>query len=47
MSKARDLPCIFANLINNYSEIRLKTCEMKKSQVWWHASNQKTAKRLT
>ena len=43
---ARDLPCIFMGLVKNYSKIGLKTCETKESQVWRHASNRKTAKRL-
>ena len=44
--RARDLLCIFTDLVENYSKIGLKTCETKESQVWWHASNQETAKRL-
>lgn len=45
--RARDLPCIFANLVDNYRTIGLKTCETKESQAWRHASTQEAAKRLT
>lgn len=44
--KAKDLPCIFADLVENYSNAGLRPCETKKSQLWRHASNPETAKRL-
>ncbi|RHZ57715.1 hypothetical protein Glove_384g34 [Diversispora epigaea] len=44
--KARDLRCIFADLVEKYDEIGLKPCEIKESQKWRHASNEDTAKRL-
>ena len=43
---ARDLRCIFADLVEKYDEIGLKPCEIKESQKWRHASNEDTAKRL-
>lgn len=45
--RAKDLPCLFADLVEKYNGVGLKTCETKESQKWRHASNQETAKRLT
>ena len=45
--RAKDLPCLFAELVAKYNEVGLKTCETKESQKWRHASNQETAKHLT
>jgi hypothetical protein len=45
--RAKDLSCLFAELVEKYNEVGLKTCETKESQKWRHASNQETAKRLT
>ncbi len=45
--RAKDLPCIFVELVSKYSELGLKSCEMKNSQVWRHASSPEAAKRLT
>ena len=42
--KAKDLPCIFSDLVDSYSEIRLKACEMKKLQIWQNANIQEIAK---
>jgi signal transduction histidine kinase len=36
--RAKDLPCIFAELIEKYSKVGLKPCETKESQKWRHAS---------
>jgi hypothetical protein len=44
--KAKDLPCLFAELVEKYNEVKLKSCEIKESQKWRSASNQETAKRL-
>ena len=44
--KARELQCIFANLVRKYDEIGLKPYETKESQKWRHASNEDTAKKL-
>ena len=44
--RAKDLPCLFAELVEKYSEVELKLCATKKSQKWRNASNQRTAKRL-
>ena len=44
--RAKDLPCLFAELVEKYSEVGLKSCETKESQKWRNASNQGTAKRL-
>lgn len=35
----KDLPCFFAKLIEKYSEVELKSYEIKESQKWWHVSN--------
>ena len=43
----KDLPCLFAELVEKYNEVGLKACETKESQKWRHASNQETAKHLT
>jgi len=45
-ASAKDLPCLFADLVEKYSEIGLKPCETKESQRWRHASTAETARRL-
>ena len=44
--RAKDLPCLFSELVEKYNEVGLRTCETKESQKWRRASNQETAKRL-
>lgn len=44
--RAKDLPCIFASLVEAYSEVGLRSCETKEHQMWRHASTKETAKRL-
>ena len=44
--KAKDLSYIFSGLVDSYSEIGLKACEMKELQIWRNANIQKIAKRL-
>ena len=44
---ARDFPCLFAELVDKYSKLGLKSCETKESQVWRHASSGQAVKRLT
>ena len=46
-ASAKNLPCLFADVVEKYSEVGLKSCETKKSQRWRHASTQEAAKRLT
>ena len=43
----RNLPCLFAGLVEKYNEVGLKPCETNLSQRWRHASTQDTARRLT
>ncbi|RHZ81313.1 hypothetical protein Glove_122g21 [Diversispora epigaea] len=45
--RAKDLPCLFAKLVEKYNEVGLKSCEIKESQKWQNVSNLETAKRLT
>jgi len=45
-ASAKNLPCLFADLVEKYSEVGLKPCETKKSQRWRHASTQDAAQRL-
>ena len=44
---ARDFPCLFAELVDKYSKLGLKSYETKESQVWRHASSGQAVKRLT
>ena len=44
--RAKDLPCIFANLVVIYEQKGLRECEIKESQVWRHASTKEAASRL-
>ena len=37
---------LFADLVDTYSQDGLRSCETKETQVWRHASNQETVKRL-
>ena len=36
----------FATLVEAYSEVGLRSCEVKEPEMWRHASTQETAKRL-
>jgi len=45
-ASTKNLPCLFAELVEKYSEVGLKSCETKKSQRWRHANTQGAAKRL-
>lgn len=42
----KDLPCIFANLVDIYANDDLKPCATKRSQKWRHASSKAAAERL-
>ena len=44
--RAKDLPCVFASLVEAYGEVGLRSCETKEHQMWRHASTKETAKRL-
>ncbi|CAG8617549.1 3713_t:CDS:2, partial [Dentiscutata heterogama] len=44
--RAKDLPCVFANLVPLYQKYGLKECEIKESQVKQHASSEATKNRL-
>ena len=44
---ARDFPCLFAELVDKYSKLGLKSCETKESEVWRHASSGQAVKSLT
>lgn len=44
---ARNLPCIFENLVTGYKDKGLRECETKKTQKWRHASSQEAANRLS
>ena len=44
--KARNLQCIFADLVEKYNEIGLKPCETKETQKWRYADNENAAKKL-
>ena len=44
--KAREFPCLFAELVEKYSKFGLKSCETKESQVWRYASGGQAIKRL-
>ena len=43
---ARDLLCVFATLVEAYSEVGLRSCEVKEPQMWRHVSTQETAMQL-
>src|SRR4051812_14070633 len=43
---AKNLPCIFSNLIEKYKQQGLRECETKETQMWRHASSSKAANRL-
>ena len=45
-ASAKNLPCLFADLVEKYSKVGLKPCETKKSQRWRHVSTQDAAQRL-
>ena len=45
--RAKDLPCIFFELVSKYSGLGLKSCRTKSSQTWRHASSPEAAKKLT
>jgi len=38
MMNAKDLPCLFESLANEYDKMQLVECETKESQRWRHAS---------
>ncbi|RHZ86479.1 hypothetical protein Glove_50g125 [Diversispora epigaea] len=44
--KAKDLKCIFADLVEEYREIRLRSCGTSEIQKWRHASSLEAARRL-
>ena len=45
-ASAKNLPCLFADLVEKYSDIGLKPCETKKWQRWRHANTAEIARRL-
>ena len=47
MMNAKDLPCLFESLANEYDESQLVKCETKESQRWRHASASAAAERIT
>ncbi|CAH1770671.1 5362_t:CDS:1, partial [Entrophospora sp. SA101] len=44
--QAKDLPCIFANLVDLYTDKGLKPCAVKKNQTWRYASSKAAAEKL-
>src|SRR6185295_3536237 len=44
--QTKDLPCIFANLVDLYTDKGLKPCATKRNQTWRHASSKAAAERL-
>jgi len=47
MMNAKDLPCLFESLANEYDESQLVKCETKESQRWRHASAIAAAESIT
>jgi hypothetical protein len=45
--EAKDLPCLFESLANEYDESQLARCETKENQRWRRASTSAAAKRIT
>ncbi|CAJ0908014.1 1311_t:CDS:2 [Entrophospora sp. SA101] len=45
-TQAKDLPCIFANLVDLYTDKGLKPCATKNNQTWRYASSKAAAKIL-
>ena len=45
-TQAKDLPCIFANLVDLYTDKGLKPCATKNYQTWRYASSKAAAEKL-
>ncbi|CAJ0838729.1 11624_t:CDS:2 [Entrophospora sp. SA101] len=45
-TQAKELPCIFANLVDLYTDKGLKPCATKNNQTWHYASSKTAAEKL-